>query len=179
MPFRHTPRTLSSHHSIQFHACFMVSPLIFLSMPFFYYTTDATPLRSYHCTTSLADLFYQLHNFTNSINVCGMRQFLQLFSVYLGIQSNTIVPEYLMHLSICQQIMDIHIKESKTDPFRSGTTIQLAAISNHVLCPVRAMHAYLAICPLSRGPLFALHNGDFLTSAFYCSFFWCLYPTQH
>jgi len=40
-------------------------------------------------------------------------------------------------------ILYIKIKASKTDPFRAGVIIRLAAIRGHKLCPVAAMRSYL------------------------------------
>ena len=60
--------------------------------------------------------------------------------------------------------MAIHIKASKTDPFRVGCTIHLVPL-NVGVCPVRAMRSYLRL-PRSRGgPLFTFNDGRFLTRA--------------
>ena len=67
-------------------------------------------------------------------------------------------------------IMYINIKSSKTDPFRTGCTIRLAAIPNHKLCPVTAMQQYLKFCTLQQGPLFLFNNGAFLTRKFVAAF---------
>ena len=58
----------------------------------------------------------------------------------------------------------VHIKTSKTDPFRHGVTIRLQA-NNTDLCPVHALRAYCAIHPTRSGPLFSFRNGSFLTRA--------------
>ena len=60
-------------------------------------------------------------------------------------------------------VMYINIKASKTDPFRSGCVIRLAAIRDHKLCPVAAMRKYLAIRGMSPGPLFVFQNRVHLT----------------
>lgn len=67
-------------------------------------------------------------------------------------------------------IMYLQIKASKTDPFRTGVTLRLAAIPNHVLCPVRAMRDYLHFRSTSAGPLFILNNGSFLTRRYRVAF---------
>ena len=59
-------------------------------------------------------------------------------------------------------IMTIRIKASKTDPFRVGTTIRIAATFD-ALCPVGAMRNYLALSPSYPGPLFQFSDGKFLT----------------
>ena len=59
-------------------------------------------------------------------------------------------------------IMHIHIKQSKTDPFRLGCTIRLAQ-TNNALCPIRAMLQFLALRPPVPGPLFLFHDGSFLS----------------
>ena len=54
------------------------------------------------------------------------------------------------------------IKASKTDPFRQGVTITLAA-NNTTLCPISALLHYLHNHPTSSGPLFTYSNGRYLT----------------
>ena len=56
----------------------------------------------------------------------------------------------------------ISIKASKTDPFREGVTLYLAAIGRSV-CPVRALRNYLPYCRRRSQPLFRFKNGHFLT----------------
>lgn len=67
-------------------------------------------------------------------------------------------------------IMYVKIKASKTDPFRSGCTIRLAAIPHDALCPVHSMRRYLAVRGLQVGPLFIFHDGAFLTRKFLVAF---------
>ena len=67
-------------------------------------------------------------------------------------------------------IMYIKIKASKTDPFRIGTVIRLAAIRGHKLCPVTAMRSYLQLRSLQPGPLFVLHSGAYLTRRYVAAF---------
>jgi len=56
----------------------------------------------------------------------------------------------------------IHIKPSKTDPFRKGIHIFMGSTGND-LCPVNAMLVYLARRGPQSGPLFLFENGRFLT----------------
>ena len=56
----------------------------------------------------------------------------------------------------------LHLKTSKTDPFRQGVTVRIEA-NNTILCPVNALRWYIAAHPNPRGPLFTFHNGTFLT----------------
>ena len=58
--------------------------------------------------------------------------------------------------------MVVHIRRSKTDPFGVGTTVYLGSTGD-VLCPVKAMMAYLALRPSTPGPLFIFHDGKPLT----------------
>lgn len=54
------------------------------------------------------------------------------------------------------------IKASKTDPFRQGVNITLAA--NHsTLCPINALLLLIHNHPTSNGPLFTYHNRRYLT----------------
>uniref|UniRef100_A0A7M5X404 Uncharacterized protein n=3 Tax=Clytia hemisphaerica TaxID=252671 RepID=A0A7M5X404_9CNID len=59
-------------------------------------------------------------------------------------------------------LMTIRIKGSKTDPFRQGVNIRIAATSNNI-CPVGAMRNYLALRSSKPGPLFQFHDGKLLT----------------
>ena len=61
-----------------------------------------------------------------------------------------------------EDIISINIKASKTDPFRQGVVIRLAA-NDTALCPVRAMHKYLSLHPLKSGPLFSYQDKKFRT----------------
>ena len=78
--------------------------------------------------------------------------------------------DHTVHLSpsdisfnTASSIMYINIKASKTDPFKSGCVVRLAAIPGHDLCPVAAMRSFLRFRGYSRGPLFILGNGSFLS----------------
>ena len=65
-------------------------------------------------------------------------------------------------VNIENDIANINIKASKTDPFRQGVTVRLAA-NNTPLCPVQALRRYMAIHPTKSGPLFRFQNQTFLT----------------
>ena len=54
----------------------------------------------------------------------------------------------------------MHLKSSKTDPFRKGILLTIGATNNH-LCPVRAMLNYISASSKS-GPLFVYKSGKFL-----------------
>ena len=56
----------------------------------------------------------------------------------------------------------VHLKSSKTDPFRTGVTIRIAA-TRRSSCPVRWLQAYLGVGMDSQRPLFAFQDGRFLT----------------
>ena len=56
----------------------------------------------------------------------------------------------------------VHIKASKTDPFRQGATIYLYQ-NNSALCPVTALLNFISTHPTRSGPLFAWHDGRYLT----------------
>ena len=58
----------------------------------------------------------------------------------------------------------LHVKSSKTDPFRVGCTLVLGPSGGRV-CPVHALSRYLAIRGPSPGPLFLCSNGSPLTPA--------------
>ena len=56
------------------------------------------------------------------------------------------------------------VKASKTDPFREGMHIRIAA-NDTDLCPIHALHRFLPHHPTRRGPLFAFRDGKFLTAS--------------
>jgi hypothetical protein len=58
--------------------------------------------------------------------------------------------------------MNVHIKESETDPFRLGHTITVGA-TNSKICPVQALEKYISLRPPIGGPLFIHASGKPLT----------------
>ena len=65
-------------------------------------------------------------------------------------------------------IVQIHIKQSKTDPFRKGLKLSLGKTDNAV-CPVSALLAYLAVRGPQPGPLFLTEHRSPLTRQHFCS----------
>ena len=59
-------------------------------------------------------------------------------------------------------VVRVHIKASKTDPFRQGVFVYLGATGND-LCPVAALSAYLAVRGRDPGPFFRFVSGVPLT----------------
>ena len=55
----------------------------------------------------------------------------------------------------------IHIKKSKTDPFRHGCYIKVWAVNSHY-CPVQTLRLYYTQ-NMFEGPLFQFQNGSYLT----------------
>ena len=60
----------------------------------------------------------------------------------------------------------IHIKQSKTDPFRQGVHIYLGRTYQQI-CPVQAIVSYLAIRGNHPGPVFTFSDGRMLTRAIF------------
>ena len=60
------------------------------------------------------------------------------------------------------QLITIHLRHSKTDPFGAGCHIYLGR-TNTIPCPVAALLNYLSLRPSSSGPLFLLQDGSKLT----------------
>lgn len=58
-------------------------------------------------------------------------------------------------------MIQINLKQSKTDPFRKGISIYLGR-TNTELCPVAAILAYMAVRPPGQGPFFLLKDGSYL-----------------
>ena len=65
-------------------------------------------------------------------------------------------------LSLTPTSASLHIKSSKTDPFRTGVTLRIAA-NDSPLCPISALSAYSQSRNHAPGPLFQFRNGSFLT----------------
>ena len=59
-------------------------------------------------------------------------------------------------------VVRVHIKASKTDPFRQDVYVSLGATRND-LCPVAAVSAYLAVRGRDPGPFFRFASGSALT----------------
>lgn len=59
-------------------------------------------------------------------------------------------------------LLQVHLRSSKTDPFRRGISIYLGKTADD-LCPVAAILSYLAVRPRTPGPLFLFEDGKFLT----------------
>ena len=57
------------------------------------------------------------------------------------------------------QVLIVHLRHSKTDPFGIGTHLYLGRTGDQTLCPVAAVLSYLAIRPPVPGPLFCFQNG--------------------
>ena len=59
-------------------------------------------------------------------------------------------------------LLQVAIKQSKTDPFRRGVNIYLGA-TDSTICPVKAVLAYLVLRGGQAGPLFITQEGKGLT----------------
>ena len=60
--------------------------------------------------------------------------------------------------------LKLHLKASKTDPFRKGVDVVVGR-TNNKLCPVAAMLAYVAITGNNPGFLFKFQDGRPLTKS--------------
>ena len=56
----------------------------------------------------------------------------------------------------------LKLKASKTDPFRQGVTVRLAA-NGSALCPIKALKLYQQYAPVRTGPFFQFSDGRYLT----------------
>ena len=77
------------------------------------------------------------------------------------------MPPFLEGCRNCQQrrdpcLLQVAIKQSKTDPFRRRVDIYLGA-TDCTICPVKAMSAYLALRGGQAGPLFITKKGKGIT----------------
>lgn len=57
------------------------------------------------------------------------------------------------------QVLIVHLRRSKTDPFGVGAHLHLGRTNDRVLCPVSAILAYMAIRPPGPGPLLHFQDG--------------------
>ena len=64
--------------------------------------------------------------------------------------------------TISPSMVQVTIKQSKTDPFRKGVTLSLAKTDKEI-CPVLAILPYLALRGSRPGPLFITEDQSFLT----------------
>ena len=64
-----------------------------------------------------------------------------------------------------RQFAMINIKQSKTDPFKTGCTIRITS-TNSLLCPVTARRNHLHTRNKSTGPLYIFIDGKYLTRQF-------------
>jgi len=65
-------------------------------------------------------------------------------------------------------VMELHIKQSKTDPYREGASFFLSK-ANKSICPVDAVVKYLLVQGKQNGPLFLWPNGTKLTRPIFAS----------
>lgn len=61
------------------------------------------------------------------------------------------------------QVLLVHLRHSKTDPFGAGVYLHLGHSGDDTLCPVTAVLGYLARRPPALGPLFIFEDGSPLT----------------
>ena len=64
--------------------------------------------------------------------------------------------------SVSKEMFKVYIKQSKTDVFRAGCHLRIAA-TNTRHCPVLTMQRWLTIHPANYMPLFIYYDGSFLT----------------
>lgn len=67
------------------------------------------------------------------------------------------------------QLLQVTIKQSKTDPFRQGASLFLGRTHSSI-CPVTAILPYLEVRRNQNGPLFILKDGRMLTRQLFSTF---------
>lgn len=68
---------------------------------------------------------------------------------------------FLRHSHTESSVVRLHIKQSKTDPFRQGVDVFLGQTSS-ITCPMQALIDYISVHMPSPGPLFMFISGDSL-----------------
>lgn len=63
------------------------------------------------------------------------------------------------------QVLSVHLRYSKTDPFGVGVHLLLGRTGDVTLCPFAATLGYLALQPKTPGPLFIFQDGSPLSRA--------------
>lgn len=186
-------RTLKVYlHGVQHHSLMHGYPIQFSNMRFLYYTlrgirrvqgdVSTRPVRAPITISHLWSMlgFLSASSFTPFNKAMWRAVILTAFFGLLRVSEFT-CPAHnfdpVRHLSpsdvsfnSASSMMYINIKASKTDPFRSGIIVRLAAIPGNRLCPVAAMKYYLSFRTLSSGPLFIFNQGSFLTRNFVVAF---------
>lgn len=90
--------------------------------------------------------------FLRASEFCSITQSTYLPSSTLLVEDVTILPSVIL----------VHLKTSKTDPYREGHTIRLAR-SGKSVCPYIALHNHLINCSTPTQPLFHFSDGSLLT----------------
>lgn len=78
-------------------------------------------------------------------------------------------------ISFSNNILMVHIRGSKTDPFKNGITIRIGPNFSKV-CPVLAMSRFLSVSSSPNGPVFRFADGTFLTRSFLSSLLSSCFP---
>ena len=74
-------------------------------------------------------------------------------------------PPEKLRSKISKCCLTLHLKASKTDPYRQGCSLMFPP-SHCSVCAVRALRKYLALRPTSRtSPLYVFQSGNYLTRA--------------
>jgi len=93
----------------------------------------------------------------------------------MKIQMDALVHDPSRHLSLNDIVLDnrkdprllqLHLKESKTDPFKQGIKVYVGATDSPV-CPIKAMLSYLSKRSKKQGPLFITKEGTGWTGAMF------------
>jgi len=72
------------------------------------------------------------------------------------------------------RLIQLFLKQSKTDPFKQGATVYLGATDSSV-CPIKAVTCYLARRKSQPGPLFITKKGNGWTSHMFCKALKCVF----
>ena len=72
------------------------------------------------------------------------------------------LPDIAIDNRLSPSVVQVKIKQSKTDPFRQGVQLYLGKTDEDI-CPITGILPYLAIRGAKPGPLFVLEDGTYLT----------------
>ena len=132
----------------------------------------------YNCCRTSTHLSHQPHCYNNILMWAACRQ---TFFGFLWVSKFT-TPSDTQYDKDCYlsiddisidsrdnpQLLKVNLKRSKTDSFQVGIEIYLGATSATIY-PVKGLLPYLTVCGHSKGPLFILKDGKYLTQKCLCT----------
>ena len=112
--------------------------------------------KDYHCIMMWAACYLAFFSFLR----CG--EFTVPNQSEFDVNTHLSVTDIAVDSKTSPSVIQVAIKQSKTDPFRKGIQLFLGRIDHHI-CPVKGILPYLALQGTKPGPLFITQDNKFLT----------------